>query len=585
MIAGHVRLDERDDLVRELGEAPSDLSLVARAYARWGDACAERLVGDFAFAIRDARRRRVFAARDALGVRPLCYRVSAEGIALAPTPSSLGPLEIREEAVAEALVPALEGGSGLTATPYRDVLRLAPGHTLVFENGRATQRRYWTPDPLREIDGPSDAEHEEAFRGLFSGAVRRRLHGAASMLSGGLDSSAIVGFARRLGPITTLSAVTGDPGCEESAAVRSVLALGGVTPVLLTPGGLWAYRDEIERFLRELDDPADASMVIPLLVYVEARRRGFTAVLDGVDGDCVASLEPDYVGALLRGGSWGAGVREAIGTAAFYRGTFAPWSSASRVLLSQAFRAWAPDPLRNRHRRGARTREVRRVLSDSLVALDAAVRNRLAERLEELFEHRAAAPSSIRGRHAAELIHPHLAAALERYQRVAASQGLEARHPFLDRRLVEHCLALPWDQKVRRGVTKSIVRRACRGVVPDEVRWRRGRWVRLGPRFLAAAIGALRPLLEEELANGLGDASPFLDRRKLGRAVEELRAGASADGAEKVWHAVALNSWLRKTRTKRYDPVARTNGPAAPDALFATEGASFYLQGELHHGV
>jgi asparagine synthase (glutamine-hydrolysing) len=156
---------------------------------------------------------------------------------------------------------------------------------------------------------------------------------------------------------------------------------------------------------------------------------------------------------------------------------------------------------------------------------------------------------------------------LERYHRVAASQGIEARHPFLDRRLVDFCLALPWELKVRDGWSKLVVRRATAGLLPDDVRWRRGRWVRLGPKFLAEAIAISRDLLAREMSCDTSELEPYVDLAKLKDAAHRYFSLGDPAAAETVWTASALSSWLRETSSKRYDPASRVNGPAALSRL------------------
>ena len=99
------------------------------------------------------------------------------------------------------------------------------------------------------------------------------------MLSGGLDSSTIVGHARELlladrGPsLTTLSAVTDDPGCEETRHIHAVLDLPGLDPVTIRPGDVGGFRDEIDAFVGSMEEPFDGSMLIPCQPY-SARRAG-----------------------------------------------------------------------------------------------------------------------------------------------------------------------------------------------------------------------------------------------------------------------------------------------------------------------
>lgn len=583
-LSGCVRLDDRRSLARRLGldgsleQGTTDLELAGAAYERWGERCVDKLEGDFAFTVTDARTGRSFAARDPLGVRPLYYRLSEHGLMTASSASEVAlsgesPAELDESRVADALVPELEPGDRVR-TFYRDTFRLPPGHLLVFENGHLATRAYWRPDPGNELRLASDGAYVEAFRERFEAAVRSRLSPATgSMLSGGLDSSAICGFAgairRREGgpPLVTLSAVDRRAGCEETRCIRSILARGGFDAERIGPHEVGSFGATLETFVDTMEEPFDASMVLPLLMYAAARQRGCRSVMDGVDGDVAVSVEPAFLEEMIAAGAWGAAWREASALARFYRGTYAPWGSASRLLASSALRHLAPSSLRSLSRRLRRPGRIAVSLSDSIVSADLARQAGVGERLESLWALRAPTGRSSRERHAIEIEHPNVAAALERYQRVAASQGIEARHPFFDRRLVEMGLALPRDQKVRDGWSKYILRRACEGILPDDVRWRRGRWVRLGPAFLAAAVRASSRLVEREVASGMAELTPYVDRRKLLGKIEGWRQEADAAGTEEVWRLAALNAWLRNVRRNMYDARPHAHGPRATSRL------------------
>ena len=578
-ITGEVRLDNRDELFRALDVGPeerrrlTDLALILLAYERWGEACAEKLLGDFAFAIHDERTGRAFGARDHLGVKPFYYRVSEKGLAFATRASAIGeidglPLDLDDRRVADVCVPDLECVD-LTSTFYLGVYRLPPGHRLTFEAGRASVAPYWRPDPSREIRLGSDEEYVEAFREIFTEAVRCRLSGkTASMLSGGLDSSAIVGFARAILErdqglqLTTVSAMTDEPGCEESRHIRAVLELPGLDPITLRPGDIEAYQGEFETFLKSMEEPFDSNMTIPLLSYSAARRRGFRAVLDGVDGDIVATLDPDILTGLLRNGNWGRAYREARGFASFYRGVYAPWSSVGRLIALNACRAFVPRFVRTAAHPLQRRREVRDALARSFVSRECAASTDVPGRLRGLFAIRDLYPSmTARERRAGELVHPQLCVALERYHRVAASQGIEARHPFLDKRVVEFCLALPWDQKVRDGWSKWIIRQATAGFLPDTVRFRRNRWLSLGWRFHSAFMAKSSAFLEGELSRDMTALAPYADRARL-RELNNRYVHGDATAAETLWTAAVLSFWLRKMKFSRYDSSVATNGPA-----------------------
>ena len=558
-IAADVRLDNRESLARELS-APAgipDTELIRHAYLKWGVAAVSHLLGDFAFVLWDGPARRLVAARDHLGVKPLHYHAGADRFVFATHAPGLFPLgvprAIDEARIADALVPELEGIDA-TSTFFRGVHRLPPAHTLVVERGTLSLRRYWSPDPARELRLSGDAAYAEAFLATLREAVACRLDGGTvAMLSGGLDSSAIVGVAKTLGPLTTVSAVSSDPGCEESSHVHAVLASGGIAPILVRRGETSPFDADVDRFLASWAEPFDAAMILPVLMYVAAARAGASSVLDGVDGDAVASLEPDYVDALLRGGHFVRAAREVRGLAHFYR---APQRGAVWGGLRRAF---VPMPLQRAVRRARRPGRHAASLQGSLIHPDLARRTNVHERLDALAAHRPAGRSlDPRARQAAELAHPYIAAALERYARAAASQGVEARHPFLDRRVVELCVALPWDLKVRGGWSKWIVRRAMEGYLPDAVRWRRGRWVRLGPAFLEDAIASRL----ESLADTVSALERYIDidawRSLLSRYVTHRDP---VDGGA-VWDTVQLARWVRAN--SEYDARARRVGAIAP---------------------
>jgi asparagine synthase (glutamine-hydrolysing) len=570
-VVADARLDERGALAHELGIAASDVTdgeLIRLAYLRWGDACVEHLLGDFAFVLCDGPNRRLVAARDPFGVKPLHYHHGADRLTFATDVTdvfSLGvPCELDERRITDALVPELEGIDA-TSTFFRGVVRLPPGHRLAIERGGSLLTRTFTLDATRELRLKDDRAYVDAFLSTFREAVHDRLDaGTVSMLSGGLDSSAIVGVAKGRRKLTTVSAVTDGPGCEETAHVRAMIASGGLDPILVRPEDVaTVLGPAIDRFLTSWAEPFDATMILPVSMYAAARAAGASAVLDGVDGDLVASLEPDYLDAVLRRGRFGQAREEASGLARFYRlaGTE---GRPGRLLLRSARRAFLPRAVHRtarRLRRGARHAES---LRDSLLDPDLARRVRIDERLDALAAHRPAGRSlDPRARQAGEILHPYVAAALERYHRAASSQGVEARHPFLDRRLVELCLALPWDQKVRGGWSKSIVRRAMAGILPDDVRWRSGRWVHLGAAFVARAIEARVGEAEPLAADTVSALEPYVDLVAWRAVVDRFfRARDPIDG-DTVWRTLVLARWLRAVRESSYDTRAHRLGAAA----------------------
>jgi asparagine synthase (glutamine-hydrolysing) len=198
------RIDARDDLVRALrnerepvGAVSSDHELVLAAYRAWGDSAPERIIGDFAFVIRDPKRRRVIAARDPFGVRPLFYTTDGETISFA---SSVKMLDHGNAVDDDALARFLIGGiSELPeTTAVAGVRRTRPGHVLTWRGGDPSHERYWSLPTGEAIQYRNPRDYIEHFRDVFDRAVRDRMRGdvVATLMSGGLSSTAVAATAR-----------------------------------------------------------------------------------------------------------------------------------------------------------------------------------------------------------------------------------------------------------------------------------------------------------------------------------------------------------------------------------------------------
>lgn len=205
---GDLRIDDRARLVEDLRAAgrdastvAPDLELVLHAWAAWGERCVERLLGDFAFAIWDRERKRLFAARDHWGIKPFFYFHSPGGdLAFASDLDALRlHADVSDELDDRAIADYLLFGHTLDpdATALADARRLPPAHTLTWAEGRVEVRRYWelpVEEPLR-LD--REEEYVERLCELLDVAVTDRLRAdrIGVRMSGGLDSTAIAAVA------------------------------------------------------------------------------------------------------------------------------------------------------------------------------------------------------------------------------------------------------------------------------------------------------------------------------------------------------------------------------------------------------
>ena len=202
-IVADARIDARAELIGKLNFrgtnrpplslATPDVELILHAYDAWGESCLDHLLGDFSFAVWDAANRKLFCARDHIGVKPFFYARVANTLLVSNTLQVLRlhpavSSRVSDLAIGDFLLFGLNWQAGVSA--YEDIKKLAPAHLLSASGGDVRLSRYWSfpiEEPFRHRRA-NDLVHE--FRALISGAVSDRLRTdrATIALSGGLDS-------------------------------------------------------------------------------------------------------------------------------------------------------------------------------------------------------------------------------------------------------------------------------------------------------------------------------------------------------------------------------------------------------------
>ena len=571
ILTADARIDNRKELCSLL-PAPSvtDAELVLRAYERWGEACPEHLRGDFAFVIWDGRRQALFCARDHFGVKPFFYHHRAgrlfafaseiKGLLALPDV----PRRLNEVRVADLLVPVLEDKE---ITFYEEIVRLPPAHWMLVHRDGVRRQQYWALDPTREVRLGSDLEYAEAFRELFTDAVRSRLHSAfpvGSMLSGGLDSSSIVTVARRLlterglGALPTFSITFADaPECDEREYIEAVVRGGGLAPHYIDADPLSPLAD-LERVLEHQDEPFYApNLFMHWALYRAANEHGVRVLLDGIDGDTTVSHSLVHLSELARAGRWWTLSQEVQGLSRHLRRS--PWP----ILWHHGLKPLAPNLLRQIKRKVRPRRAL--TLSEATLRPDFVDRIGWAERKRALLRSRATPARTSREDHWRRLNSGLVPFILEVADRAAAAFSVEPRYPFFDVRLAEFCLAIPAQQKLSQGWTRMVMRRAMAGFLPPEVQWRAGK-ADLSPKFVRSLLAAHRGLLEELILARPEPIAPFVQTDRLGRALERYIATGSERDAFAVWGATTLAAWLRNK------PEPQQKGePMKPDIKLVAE--------------
>jgi asparagine synthase (glutamine-hydrolysing) len=554
VITADLRLDNRDELTtlleldlkaRDMGDA----ELALRAFRRWGGQCPERMLGDFALAIWDSRARRVVMARDQFGIRPLYYHRGGGVFAFSSDRRVLLALDCVVRAPDERRVVdyLLRLDDDEESTFFRAIRRLPPACVASVGIQGIEVHEYWRLDPNREVSLSDDDEYGETLRAELSRAVACRLRSngtTAATLSGGLDSSSVACLAARQiaasgrGRLHTVSAVFDNlPNCDERPYQRSIVSAEGTLHHEVRPLGHRPSFD-LARVLSVLPEPGGVgSHWTTWPVFERSRELNARVLLTGLDGDRVVSFGHGWHAELAASGRWFELARELwatkLGLPGFLRAFV---SSVVRVPLPPSLLV----PLDAR--RAASTDWLR--AAKGLVRPETMGRTGAAQRARAMLLDARVSGTHSRREHAARLARPNRTHDLEFTHASAAHFGVEVRHPFLDRRVVELCLAFPGHQKRRRGIKRYVLRTAMRGVLTEKVRCRTDKATFDGPnrRCGEAVMGTLQNWWE---VDGLEQFLDIPAARQLHESVQRQGNEVSWAHWALFWRCAMLAFWLK----------------------------------------
>lgn len=550
-LVGDLRIDNREELLDALEQARvplrvgTDAELVLRAYGIWGEALPPKLLGDFAFALWDARQKRLFCARDPLGVKPFYYYWDSRRFLFASEIKALFAypgLRRRPNEVMMGLYLA-DDYSDREQTLYANVFRLPGAHRLTVEGGGRQQDRYWDVCLEKPIRYRRDEDYAQHFREIFSRAVEARLRSSepvGAFLSGGLDSGSVVSMAQQLyekrgenKALETFSAYFLTPRCDERNYIEEMARRWPIRThyYQLDNVGPSTYAEEMtERF----EGIHDATLFSFRALAEKARERGVRVILTGVGGDDFYSGSLYVFADLLRQGRLRDVHRQINLLAQTYLLDRRP------LWLYYTLYPLLPNPMKSVLRR-VRRRLRRRY--PSWMAPGFAERIHLVERLGA--DRRDPPQASHAQRHFYHTLHGgYWAYIVEVINTLAGTQQVEFRCPFADARLVDFALRIPGEQFERDDLSKWLVRSALEGLLPEPIRLRK-RKTELDP-VIEYEIRE-RPLVPSLLSSLELAADGFVDAHEVRKLYSEVREGGMKLGL-RLYSIVAVELWYRKHR-------------------------------------
>ncbi len=516
------RLDNRADLARALGiggvaARASDAALVVAAYERWGTDAFARLLGPFSLAIFDARRHRLVLARDPLGSRVLFYHLdprllvaASEEAAVAAHPAvgdEVDQVRMREFLAAQ---PASDG-----RTFFAGVRELPPATCLVVSESSVRETRFWQP-PAEGRGSMSEADSAERFRELLAESVDCRLRGAARpavLMSGGLDSTSVAALAaerlavdgRRLHTVSWVFDRLAS--CDERRYIEPVRRRLGAGSRQLPGDGAWTLR-HLDRWGLNPNTPEENPYrLLKQEAYGAAAAGGSRVLLTGGFGDSLFVGSAWWLAGLLRAGR--------------------PLAAAGELLAELGRN---PQRAAGGLRRALALPRLRRPRPPAWLTSRALAR--LGPARATAARHEVEQRRSLLGWWATR------DATLEIFH--ANRAGVELRHPFRDRRLVEFVLSLAPHHLYRHGRKKHLLRVAMRDRLPCEL------LARCQPTSLAPVFR--RGVFEREAVTAerlVAAARPWWLGEVRPDWLSQALAGGAAGGGLALWHCLAAGAWQR----------------------------------------
>lgn len=544
------RLDNRPELIGDLTDVvtngSTDVAIVAVAYERWGTDCFAHLIGDWALSIWNPNRRSLILAKDPIGTRQLYYLLDKDQVTwstiLDPLVLFAGKTFALEE---EYIAGWLSFFPAAHFTPYVGIHSIPPSSSALIRAGNQTISKYWDFDPGKQIRYRTDAEYEEHFRIVFAEAVRRRLRSDSPVLaelSGGMDSSSIVCMAdtvigRGIAETPRLDTLSyyddSEPNWDERPYFTAVEEIRGQRGYHIAV----AFRDmatceyEPDRF-----SALPASAIKPSAVekqfssYLSSQKD--RVVLSGIGGDevlgGVPSPTPELADLLVR-----ARFRTlARGLKRWALTQRRPWFH----LLFHTLKSFCPVHLTS----SPRDRRL-----PSWLTTDFVKQHRLALLgYEQRLKFFGTLPSHQENLSALNTIRRQLSCSVP-----GAQPPYEKRYPYLDRDLLEFLYAIPREQIVRPGQRRSLMRRALKSLVPQEILQRKRK------AFVAQdPLDYFRTESRSLSAMANGRLAAFVYRSRLQQAIKGAEEGQATPVIQLV-RTLNLAAWLTHlTRWRVIEP-------------------------------
>ncbi|MDD5072404.1 MAG: asparagine synthase (glutamine-hydrolyzing) [Candidatus Omnitrophica bacterium] len=528
-------------------KSDSDTEVMVHLYETYGEECVRHLRGMFAFAVWDEKNKNLFLGRDRVGKKPLLYCRSGNIFCFASEFSSILASGLINKSINLKAVDYYMNFGYVPApfTIYNGVFKLPAAHTLTLKDGNIRLEPYWQVDYSGKINISEEEASEEVLR-LLKEAVKIRLYSdvpLGAFLSGGIDSSAVVGLMSQVSgaKVKTFSIGFEESDYNELKYARMVARKFATEhhEFIVKPNALEILPLLVERY----GEPYADSSCIPTYYVCRETRRFVTVALNGDGGDEAFGGYERYQAMLISENLQKLPIylRNMIsGLAGILPDSVNQKDTLRRL---KRFLGSAGLPAGERYLRWAGI--LGEVRPDELYSDEFLKETRSSGPLAilEPYLNRPGKPDLLDRLLLADTSTYLPDDLLVKVDIASMANSLEARSPFLDHKLIEFAAKLPSDFKIRRGTKKYILRKAVKGLLPEEnIRRRKmgfgmpvGQWFR----------GELKGFLCDTVLSAPSLKRGYFKPGAIKRIVEDHTSGKK-DYAFQLWAILMLELWHKK---------------------------------------
>jgi asparagine synthase (glutamine-hydrolysing) len=524
----------------------TDTEVIVHAYEEYGDECVKHFNGMFAISLWDARKCRLFLARDRVGIKPLYYWADQTKLVFA---SELKALILHPDVPRQTNLTALDLFLTLEYVPapytiYEGVFKLLPGHTLTVQDGQVKINQYWDV-PYQPVS-QSEAECAEALSVLINDATRIRLISdvpLGAFLSGGIDSSTIVGYMSQnmSEPVQTFSIGFEDDTYDEVPYANAVAKHFGTNHhvEVLKPDIV----SLVEQLVPHHDEPFADTSIFPTYLVSKLASQKVKVVLSGDGGDELFAGYDTYIAEKLNRyyGLLPRALRQRV------LPKYAEWlppQPAKKGFINKVKRmveGGALDPslqhtrwmmfLNSAEKNSLYRSDLRAMLNDDVTADYFGGYFEKANRFDNLAQQQYV---DIKTYLADDI--------LTKVDRMSMAVSIEARVPLLDYRVVEFAMNLPSHMKLNGSRTKSILRNAVKSLVPDLVLEKPKQGFSIPMKHWLRT--SLKPLMLDLLSKDTLHKHGYFDHQVVSKWIRE-HLNERANHSHRLWPLMVFELWCR----------------------------------------